>query len=133
MRDLLKVMKSLSDGTRVRILNLLMQRECCVCEVMEVLGITQSTASRGLAALYDAGILKRRRLGTRVLFSIDHEAAPYCQALLHALQKALERDETCLRDRDRLQQLSPAVADCVRHQPTASVEIMAKLKLRKEG
>ncbi len=115
MRDLLKVMKSLSDGTRVRILNLLMERECCVCEVMEVLGITQSTASRGLAALYDAGILKRRRLGTRVLFSIDQEAAPYCQALLHAVQKALERDETCLRDRDRLQQRSPTVADCVRH------------------
>ena len=47
-------------------LNLLLERECCVCEVMQVMEISQSKASRILSALYDAGLLKseeRRPLG----------------------------------------------------------------------
>jgi len=64
MRKLVKAMKSLSDETRLRILNLLLERECCVCQVMQVLGISQSTASRGLGVLYEAGFLKQRKEGT---------------------------------------------------------------------
>jgi DNA-binding transcriptional ArsR family regulator len=41
-------------------LNLLIRRECCVCEVMQVLGISQTRASRNLNLLYDAGFLKLR-------------------------------------------------------------------------
>ncbi len=73
MRDLVKAMKALSDETRLRILNLLLVRECCVCEVMQALDISQTRASRNLSALYDAGFLKLRKDGLWSLYSIDDE------------------------------------------------------------
>ena len=42
MRDLVKAIKALSDETRLRILNLLLEQECCVCEVMQALDISQT-------------------------------------------------------------------------------------------
>ena len=61
MRDTVKAFKALSDETRLRILNVLLERECCVCEVMQALDISQTRASRNLAALYDAGFLKLKK------------------------------------------------------------------------
>ncbi|MCX6702705.1 MAG: metalloregulator ArsR/SmtB family transcription factor, partial [Candidatus Wolfebacteria bacterium] len=61
MRKLAKTFKALSDETRLRILNVLLERECCVCEVMQVLDLTQSRTSRHLITLCDTGFLKFRR------------------------------------------------------------------------
>ncbi|MCJ7744033.1 MAG: metalloregulator ArsR/SmtB family transcription factor [Dehalococcoidales bacterium] len=69
MRDLIKAMKALSDETRLRIMNILLERECCVCEVMEVLGISQTRASRNLGLLEEAGFLKMRKIGQWALYS----------------------------------------------------------------
>ena len=74
MRDLLRVFKALSDETRLRILNVLLKRECCVCEVMQALNISQSRASRNLGVLYDAGFLKSKRDGAWTVYSIDEKA-----------------------------------------------------------
>jgi ArsR family transcriptional regulator len=63
MREFVKAFKALSDETRVRILKLLLERECCVCEVMQALDISQSRASRNLGILHDAGFIKARRDG----------------------------------------------------------------------
>ena len=71
MRDLVKAFKALSDETRLRILNVLLERECCVCEVMQALEISQTRASRNLSVLYDAGFLKLRKEGLWSLYSID--------------------------------------------------------------
>ena len=106
MRDLVKAMKSLSDETRLRILNLFLERECCVCEVMQVLGITQSTASRSLGALYDAGFLKRRREGTWAFFSINTEGmAEYYSEIIVAVKEALEGNRVVKADRERLKKV----------------------------
>ena len=69
--NLVKAIKALSDETRLRMLNLLLQRECCVCEVMQVLNISQTRASRNLSMLYDAGFLKLRKEGLWAYYSID--------------------------------------------------------------
>jgi len=103
MRDLVKASKALSDEIRLRILNVLMERECCVCEVMQALEITQARASRNLSALHDAGFLKLRHDGLWSLYSIDRESSKqYCVDLIEAVRKALEGNETALRDRQRL-------------------------------
>ena len=73
MRQLIKTFKALSDETRLRILNVLTERECCVCEVMQALDISQTRASRNLSQLCDAGFLKFRRNGLWVLYSIEKE------------------------------------------------------------
>jgi len=71
MRELVKVYKALSDESRLRVLNLVMDRECCVCEVMQALEISQSKSSRILSTLYDVAFLKLRKDGLWSLYSID--------------------------------------------------------------
>ncbi len=114
MRDLIKAFKALSDETRLRILNLLLERECCVCEVMQVLDISESRASRNLNFLYDAGFLKLRRQGLWALYSIDTEGLKsHYIYLLEAVKKALEGNDIALLDRQRLQQAERVGPGCV--------------------
>jgi len=102
--DATKAFKALSDETRLRILNLLLVRECCVCEVMQALGISQTRASRNLAALYDAGFLKLRKDGLWSLYSIEKEGTKnYLSDLVQAVTKALEGDKLAELDRNRLE------------------------------
>lgn len=103
MREFVKACKALSDETRLRILRLLMERDCCVYEVMRALEISQTRASRNLGALYDAGFLRLSRDGARCRYSIDREGLMrYFVDLLGAVDKALEGNETVLLDRQRL-------------------------------
>ena len=115
MRDLVKAMKALSDETRLRILNLLLERECCVCEVMQALDISQTRASRNLSALYDAGFLKLRKDGLWSLYSIDQEGMkPYYSDLVEAVRKGLEGNEVIALDRKRLKKAKRVGPGCVR-------------------
>jgi ArsR family transcriptional regulator len=114
MRDLIKAFKALSDETRLRILNLLLERECCVCEVMQALNISQSRASRNLSSLYDAGFLKLSREGLWALYSIDKESLKdHYTDLVNAVTKALEGNETASLDRQRLKNAKRVGPSCV--------------------
>ena len=114
MRELIKSFKALSDETRLRILNLLLERECCVCEVMQVLDISESRASRNLSFLYDAGFLKLRRQGLWSLYSIDRDGLkPHYIDLLESVKKALEGNEVAFQDRLRLRNAKRVGPGCV--------------------
>lgn len=64
MKTEARLFKSLADETRLKILWLLMAKEeLCVCDIMGVLGITQSKASRHLRYLYHLGWVNDRREG----------------------------------------------------------------------
>ena len=103
MRQLVKAFKALSDETRLRILNLLLERECCVCEVMQALQISQARASRNLSALYDAGFLKLRREGLWALYSIDREGLEdYYGDMVKAVTKGLKGNMLASQDKKRL-------------------------------
>jgi len=62
--------KGLADETRLRILKLLEVREMCVCEVMVALDLTQPTASHHLGLLENAGLVRARKEGKWVFYSI---------------------------------------------------------------
>ncbi|MCJ7521675.1 MAG: metalloregulator ArsR/SmtB family transcription factor [Dehalococcoidia bacterium] len=99
MRELVKAFKALSDETRLRILNILLERECCVCEVMQALEISQTRASRNLSALYDAGFLKLRKDGLWSLYSIDREGMKvHFSDVVEAVRKGLEGTDLALQD-----------------------------------
>ena len=115
MRDLLRAFKALSDDTRLRILNILLVRECCVCEIMQALDISQSRASRNLGVLYDAGFLKSRRDGVWTVYSIDNEAVRhYLPSLVNLVGNALKESSEAHLDIERLKRAERVGAGCER-------------------
>lgn len=103
MQDLIKAMKALSDETRLRILKILLERECCVCEVMQALDISQSRASRNLRILQNADFLKVRRDGVWIVYSVDWETANrYTTSLAKLLRDSPISNEVLAKDRGRL-------------------------------
>ena len=104
MQDLIIAMKALSDETRLRILNILLERECCVCEVMQSLDISQTRASRNLGILHDAGFLKTRRDRFWTAYSLNRQATNrYANSLVKLIQDSHIRNQMLDRDRERLQ------------------------------
>ncbi len=93
MRAFLKVMKALSDPNRVRIVKLLQHRVMCVCEIKEALGLAQSTASKHLKILEEAGLIAFRKEGLWVNYRLD-AASPnsYAASMLKNLRVWLDED-----------------------------------------
>jgi len=122
MRETIRTFKALSDETRLRILNILLEKECCVCEVIQALDISQTRASRNLAALYDAGFLKLRKDGLWSLYSIDRdEMNEHLVDLVQAVTKALKGNKTLEQDRERLRKavrVGPSCAERMRGERT---------------
>jgi len=103
MRDLVKLFKALSDETRIRILKVILERECCVCEVMQALDISQSRASRNLGILEDAGFIKSKRDRLWMIYSIaEQTTSSYAAPLIELLRGSLVNEEIILQDRERL-------------------------------
>ena len=104
MRELLRAFRALSDETRLRMLKLLMQRELCVCEIMQAMDISQTRASRNLGILEDAGILRSWREGLWVHYALDEAwvegTGRHLLALLH---DSAAGDAVLLRDVERLE------------------------------
>ena len=114
MRELIKILKVLSDESRLRVLNLLLERECCVCEVMQVLEISQSKASRILSALYDAGLLKLRRESRWALYSIDRGGMKeYMKDILNGVTRSLDGNPMAAQDREKLKKAERVGPGCV--------------------
>ena len=65
--------KVLGDPTRVKILQVLSMRELCVCDIAAVIGMGQSAVSHQLRTLRNARLVKYRREGTMVWYSLDDE------------------------------------------------------------
>ena len=82
LADLFKVF---GDGTRIRILYVLLEAEVCVCDLATLLGMTQSAVSHQLRVLKTASLIKSRRDGKTVFYSLadDHVATLLRQGMEH--------------------------------------------------
>jgi ArsR family transcriptional regulator len=113
MQELIKAMKALSDETRLRIMHVLLERECCVCEVMQALEISQTRASRNLGILQGAGFLKTRREGAWILYSIDPETAnEHANSLVKLLKESTVSNQLLAEDRERLKRAKRTGTGC---------------------
>src|SRR5450631_4472783 len=70
MKELEQYFKALADTNRLRILNLLLHGELCVCDIQHVLDATQPNVSRHLAYLRNAGLVRDRRDGYRIFYRL---------------------------------------------------------------
>ncbi len=90
MRDTAALYRALGDETRLQMLWLLMNhRELCVCDFIEVLGVTQSKASRHLRSLFHAGLVDDRRQGLWVYYSLREGDEPHVRSALQGLESHL--------------------------------------------
>ena len=88
MKHLAQTIKALSDPIRLRIVLLLQtEGELCVCDLMAVLKLPQSTVSRHLAYLKRSCWVDIRRQGLWMYYQLSRESCQICTELLHILQR----------------------------------------------
>lgn len=83
--DLAELFKVFGDSTRIRILYALFEAELCVCDIAQLLGLTQSAVSHQLRVLKGAKLVKPRKEGKTVFYSLadDHVRKIIAQGLEH--------------------------------------------------
>jgi ArsR family transcriptional regulator len=113
MREFIKVMKALSDPSRVKIVKMLQRRFMCVCEIQAALGLAQPTVSKHLKILEEAGLVRFEKDGLWVNYVLeDGGKSPYAATLLGNLKHWLENE--------------PEIADLARRLPEIHRESICK-------
>jgi len=107
MEKLLNILRAAADPTRLRIIRMLGVKPMCVCEVMSVLGIAQSTASKHLRILADAGLASSKSAGAWTIYETTCPVPSSPEArLMEMIGRAetteqLRRDEAAAKKADR--------------------------------
>lgn len=103
MKHLAQTIKALSDPIRLRIILLLQaEGELCVCDLMAVLKLPQSTVSRHLAYLKRSCWVDIRREGVWKYYSLSRESCTICAELLQTLKLHASNLPEALSDRNTL-------------------------------
>ena len=87
--DLAELFKVFGDSTRIRILFVLFESEVCVCDLAETLNMTQSAVSHQLRILKQAKLIKNRREGKSIFYSLadGHVRTIISQGIEHIEEK----------------------------------------------
>lgn len=104
LQQLERLFQALGDGTRLRILRLLMAGEVCVCDIHDTLKIPQAKASRHLAYLRRAGLVTARREGLWVHYSLAKPADPIVATIADAATHVLGHVDVLRKDAERLEE-----------------------------
>ncbi|MFC4076131.1 ArsR/SmtB family transcription factor [Salinithrix halophila] len=83
--ELAECNKAMGDPSRLRMLALLKTEDLCVCELVEILGMSQPAVSQHMRKLKNAQLVKERRRGQWVIYSLDGERLPYFQSVVDHL------------------------------------------------
>ncbi len=103
MKHHAQILKALSDPIRLRIILLLQSEgELCVCDLMAVLKLPQSTVSRHLAYLKRSCWVDTRREGVWMHYQLSRESCQMCRELLDTLQKNVSNLPEAVSDRNAL-------------------------------
>ena len=97
--------RAFADATRMRLLNLLLEREICVCDLCEILGEIQPKVSRHLAILRGADLVRARREGKRKFYALTKDRSPLQQKLFRCVRSCLSEFEVLAEDRRRLESM----------------------------
>ena len=99
MQAFMDITRALGDEARVRALSSLSDGELCVCQIIDLLGLSPSTVSRHMSILQQAGLVKRRKDGRWHYYQLaGREASPMVRQTLRWVQKSLENQPTITAD-----------------------------------
>jgi len=94
-----KIFKALGDKSRLRIINMLHTKPMCVCEIKEVLQLSQSTVSGHLRVLKEAGLVEDEKDGLWVEYRLNYENE-FNKGILKQIAEILEADDVLTAERD---------------------------------
>ncbi|MDH4220567.1 MAG: metalloregulator ArsR/SmtB family transcription factor [Candidatus Aminicenantes bacterium] len=104
MKQTVKIFKSLSDPTRLRILFLLLQRELCVCELTYILEMEQSRISHQLRVLRNADLVEDIRDGKWIVYRISEKKKKDLKLIFdRIIGKDLANSEEMTKEKAKLQ------------------------------
>jgi DNA-binding transcriptional ArsR family regulator len=101
--------KAISDFTRVRMLKLLEGGELCVCEIMEVIDIGQSAASKHLGILKTSGLVKCRKEGTWSYYRLVDDVRGINNDFMKFMKTHLNDNEIVKNDKRFLNKMKRAI------------------------
>lgn len=110
--DLIEIFKALGDENRIRILNLLIRQELCVCEIETVLDMTQSNASRHLNKLKTSGIITSEKKSQWVYYRVDNDFIKENDLLYEFIKNKLAENTQLQRDIERLKKYKNSNFTC---------------------
>lgn len=99
---LVKVLKVLSDETRIRILHLLRNSELCVCEITFALGASQSNISKHLAKLSDTDFVLSTKKAQWIAYKLNPALLAEYPFIYDILQRETEKIPQCQADLEKL-------------------------------
>jgi len=103
VKHFIEVMKALSDANRVKIVKMLQHKGMCVCELQDALQISQSSVSKHLKILEQAGLVDFRKDGLWANYYLtDGMKSPYVSSLMGNLRHWLEDDPEVEKLKGRL-------------------------------
>jgi len=112
--QVVEVVKALGDVTRLRILNLLQRETLCVCDLEEVLKISQSNASRHLAKLRQAGLIAGDKQAQWVYYRVEEASLQRYPFVRDLLTGELAKESACQKDEARLKKYRELGGSCER-------------------
>ena len=99
-------MKALSDPNRVRIIKILESKELCVCELQDLIGLAQSTVSKHLKVLEEAGLVDYRKESSWFIYRLtEGEESNYAKVMLENLKGWLDDEPQLQKMVARLSQV----------------------------
>lgn len=101
--DVAAIFRAMSDQTRLRILNLLRDGEICVCDLVNILGVPQPTASRHLAYLRKSGLVQSRKDGLWHYYRLAPHKSPFHEKLMDCLAACADITPILAKDSERWQ------------------------------
>jgi ArsR family transcriptional regulator, arsenate/arsenite/antimonite-responsive transcriptional repressor len=110
LAQLTDAFKGLADPTRLRIMNLLLRGELCVCHIHRVLGASQPSVSRHLNYLKHSGLVLDRREGFRVYYRLQPLRGASSKSLCAFLETVFKDDAALRADLKRLKESKRAGA-----------------------
>jgi ArsR family transcriptional regulator len=107
MKRFVRVMKALSDPSRVKIIKILGVKELCVCELRQLLGLAQPTVSKHLKILEEAGLVDYRKEGSWIIYRLSTgEDSEYARVMLGNVKGWLDEEPQIREMVARLPQLN---------------------------
>ena len=125
------IFRAFSDRTRLRILHLIRDGECCVGNIVEILGIEQPSASRHLAYLRRAGLVSVRRAGLWCYYSLAPARLPFHQKLLECLACCFSEVPELRADQARAARVRDAGGCCPGEEKTPAREVEKGRQVRR--